>query len=91
LISIVDDSVLHYEDEWEGEVWSIIPGKTEESVLAKLHEMTDCPVCILAALRQAGCPFLFPSFKYNEEKEKIWGPVNVNRRDEMLSMIGPVY
>jgi len=47
----------------------------EKEVLEKLRDITDCPACILSALRQSGVPFLFPSFKFKEELGEIWAQI----------------
>ena len=78
LIKIVTDSIRHLETE----TWSIIDSTTEEKVIASLRELTDCPACILAALRQSGAPWLFPSFDFGKEREEFWRPTNEERRLE---------
>ena len=49
-----------------------------EAALPKLRELTsNCPACILAALRQRGiCVGAIEGFRYKQECEAFWGYVN---------------
>ena len=55
----------------------------EKEVLDNLWEITDCHVCILAALSQSGYPFLFESFKFKEINDEFWAQENM---DEELAL-----
>jgi hypothetical protein len=91
MISIINEATLTLESEWGGEYTSFVEPETEKSVIEKLKKITSCPACILSALRQSGCNYMFTSFDYKKEKEKFWQPINAERHDEFLSMVGHVW
>ena len=54
----------------------------EKEALEKLREAANgCSICMFAALRQHGYPFLFQSFDFKAEKKSFWGDVNESRMD----------
>jgi len=50
----------------------------EKDTLDKLREISgNCPMCILAALRQSGyAGYFFGSFNYQKEREAFWNEYN---------------
>lgn len=56
-----------------GTVWGSKAHELIEGGMNKIREITDCPVCILAALRQREIPIMMvSSFNYkNETKEYL--------------------
>ncbi len=50
--------------------------------LKKLREISDCPGCIMAALRQKGIPVpLVTDFDFKKECASIWSDFNDSQRD----------
>ena len=81
MIAIVKSSVDGFEDEWGNEVWKIKDGVDEIEVVKNLKAITNCPACILSAMRQSGAPaMLFGSFDYKAEKKSLWDCVNEDSR-----------
>ncbi|MDO8610957.1 MAG: hypothetical protein Q7R95_10535, partial [bacterium] len=70
-----------------GSFTSITYGNLEEKlteILPKLrHESGNCPVCILAAIRQAKIPvYLMKDFDFKKECEEIFKQRNADMEDE---------
>jgi hypothetical protein len=79
----VEDCIPCIDSQFE-ELW-FKDGFTEESVLKELHEISSCPACILAAIRQSGVPpYLFGSFDFKKEKDQLWADINDAKRQEGL-------
>jgi hypothetical protein len=75
-----------------GEVWGSHMDARElfdmdiDATMPKLREIAnDCPVCILAALRQKGIPVpLVESFDYKKELTEAWSCINENHYEPPL-------
>ncbi len=88
MIRIIKNDIYCVEDELEMEAWLFGEDKKEEATLAAIRSISDCPACILAAIRQAGIPFMFQSFDYKKEKEAFWSDFNDSRADGGPSACG---
>ena len=72
MVSIVKASVKNFIDKHGFETW-VIDDETEEGIIEKIRDISDCPACILSALRQSGVPAsMFLSFNYKKEREAMW-------------------
>ena len=59
--------------------------------IKKVREMTDCPICILAAIRQCKDPVVFYEFfNYKEVCAEIFADLRRIRRDEFDGCVGMV-
>ena len=71
MIAIIKNNIVFCgTDDFESYVLQY--GVNEMEILALLREKTDCPTCLLAALRQSKASYLFPSFKFKEERDEFW-------------------
>ena len=75
MIDVIKNGV---KDKNEYGEWTFIDMEREAGILAELKNMTTCPACILAALRQSGLPYLFPSFDFKKEKETMFREHNAD-------------
>jgi hypothetical protein len=68
------------ETEWDGEKGF---AEAVEKAMPGVREATgNCPMCIMAALRQRGIPVpVAESFHYAEELKAIWDIINAERYD----------
>ena len=49
-----------------------IAPETEKSVMDRLSFKTECPACLLAAMRQTDTTYLFQDFDFKSMREEIW-------------------
>uniref|UniRef100_A0A6M3JMR2 Uncharacterized protein n=1 Tax=viral metagenome TaxID=1070528 RepID=A0A6M3JMR2_9ZZZZ len=75
MIDVIKNGV---KDKNEYGEWIFIDLKREAAILTELKNMTTCPACILAALRQSGFPYLFPSFDFKKEKDAMFKEHNAD-------------
>ena len=60
--------------------------------IKKVREMTDCPICILSAIRQCKDPVVFYEFfNYKEVCAEIFADLRRIRRDEFDGCVGMVF
>lgn len=84
MVAIIKSRITSFESDYGYEVWKIADGETEGSIIAKIRDISGCPACILAAIRQSGVPFLFESFNYKKERDDVWKEVNIEKRAAVL-------
>ena len=80
LISNVKNNIVLNITELETEYYLLADGVTAENILEKLRRQSECPTCILSALRQSGAPYLFDGvFDYKTEKKELWKEYNEDK------------
>ncbi|MCP3684306.1 MAG: hypothetical protein GY861_16635 [bacterium] len=59
------------------DMWSFTIPQAE--VLKRLWEITSCPACIFAAIRQSGLSFMFDKFDFKKERDSVFKEYNQNQ------------
>lgn len=78
MVALVKQSVYEFKDDFGYECLRFKGGLSEESVTKKLREMTSCPSCLLAAIRQGSEPYLFQEFDFKKERDEMFKEHNAN-------------
>ena len=75
MIKVLDVTKITPIKDYYSETYTML--SNEKEMLEKLREVANgCPACMLAALRQHGYPFMFDSFRFNDEKKSFWADAN---------------
>ena len=79
LLAVLPDGERFIQEERDGFISYGTLEKEAEKCMPKLRELTNCPACIMAALRQSKIPIpMVESFNFTEEMKSIWPEINAD-------------